>query len=149
MVKSPLRNGLLHASFLNLNFSSLHSISTVMKSKETDNWGQKEILAEMGKQIRLKRYLSNISISFAAFNTGLSRSTIHRIENGDPGVSIGAIYKLLVQIGEEKNLLNLAGVNEIVEALVENKVLRRPRAKKRKPGRTIELGQSHMKELMT
>ncbi|WP_332733382.1 helix-turn-helix domain-containing protein [Flavihumibacter sp.] len=119
-----------------------------MKSKETDNWGQKEILAEMGKQIRLKRYLSNISISFAAFNTGLSRSTIHRIENGDPGVSIGAIYKLLVQIGEEKNLLNLAGVNEIVEALVENKVLRRPRAKK-KPGRTIELGQSHMKELMT
>ncbi|WP_052323700.1 helix-turn-helix domain-containing protein [Flavihumibacter sp. ZG627] len=103
-----------------------------MKSKETDKWGKKEILAEMGKQIRLKRYLSNISINFAALNTGLSRSTIHRMENGDPGVSIGAIYKVLVQIGVEKNLLNLAGANEIVEALVKQKILRRPKAKNRK-----------------
>jgi transcriptional regulator with XRE-family HTH domain len=47
-------------------------------------------LIELGKQIRARRKELGVSATTAAEAAGMSRVTMHRIENGEPSVTIGA-----------------------------------------------------------
>lgn len=68
------------------------------KSPEITN-AAAETLALIGSQIRAQRKLLRISATVAAEAAGMSRITLHRIENGEPSVTIGAYLNAMAALG--------------------------------------------------
>ena len=55
----------------------------------------REILAQMGEQIRLARLRRKLSLELVAERAGISRATLISIEKGAPTVSIGSYAAVL------------------------------------------------------
>lgn len=53
----------------------------------------------LGEQIRVRRKSLGLSAQATAESAGLSRVTLHRIEKGEPSVSIGAVFNVLAVLG--------------------------------------------------
>lgn len=58
-----------------------------------------EALAAIGAAVRRRRKDLGISAVAAAEAAGLSRVTLHRIEKGEPAVTMGAYLRVLVALG--------------------------------------------------
>jgi transcriptional regulator with XRE-family HTH domain len=59
-------------------------------------------LKVLGEQIRVRRKALGVSATVAAEAAGMSRVTLHRIEKGEPAVTIGAYLNAIVALGLEK-----------------------------------------------
>lgn len=55
-------------------------------------------LIVLGKQIRAQRKALRISATATAEAAGMSRVTLHRIENGEPSVTIGAYFNVMAAL---------------------------------------------------
>ena len=55
----------------------------------------REILAQMGEQIRLARLCRKLSLKLVAERAGISRATLISVEKGTPTVSIGSYAAVL------------------------------------------------------
>ncbi len=58
-----------------------------------------ETLAELGKQIRAQRKSLRVSAVAAAESAAMSRVTLHRIERGEPSVTMGAYLNAMTALG--------------------------------------------------
>jgi len=58
-----------------------------------------EKLVELGKQIRAHRKSLQVSAVAAAESAGMSRVTLHRIERGEPSVTMGAYLNAMAALG--------------------------------------------------
>lgn len=56
-------------------------------------------LDALGQQIRAHRKSLRISATTAAEAAGMSRVTLHRIENGEPSVTMGAYLNAMAALG--------------------------------------------------
>ena len=65
-------------------------------------------LAALGQQIRAHRKVLRISAIAAAEAAGLSRVTLHRIENGEPSVTMGAYLNATVALGLDFGIIKPA-----------------------------------------
>ena len=63
-----------------------------------------EKLVELGKQIRTHRKSLRVSAVAAAESAGMSRVTLHRIERGEPSVTMGAYLNAMTALGMELSL---------------------------------------------
>ena len=61
-------------------------------------------LTRIGESIRHRRKELRISSVAAAEAAGISRVTLHRVEKGEPSVTIGAYMKVLIALGLEANV---------------------------------------------
>jgi transcriptional regulator with XRE-family HTH domain len=68
------------------------------KSPELTNASAENLMA-LGTQIRAQRKALRISATVAAEAAGMSRITLHRIENGEPSVTMGAYLNALAALG--------------------------------------------------
>ena len=69
----------------------------------------REILAQMGEQIRLARLRRKFSLELVAERAGISRATLISIEKGTPTVSIGSYAAVLHALNNmDSNLLLIA-----------------------------------------
>jgi transcriptional regulator with XRE-family HTH domain len=93
---------------------------------------QQRTLTTLGEQTRLARLRRELSVSQIAERAGISRTTLYKIENGDPGVTIGAWVKVLYALNLERDLLNVALDDELGRALQDASLTTRKRAPKRK-----------------
>ena len=71
------------------------------------------LLAGTGENIRLARLRRNLSVELVAERAGISRATLWAVEKGAPSVSMGSYAQVLLAIGLEKDLLLLAGDDEL------------------------------------
>jgi transcriptional regulator with XRE-family HTH domain len=62
-----------------------------------------EKLIELGKQIRAHRKSLRVSAVAVAESAGMSRVTLHRIERGEPSVTVGAYLNAMTALGMELN----------------------------------------------
>jgi transcriptional regulator with XRE-family HTH domain len=61
-------------------------------------------LAELGDRLRMHRMLQRISATAAAEAAGMSRVTLHRIERGEPSVTVGAWIAAAAAVGLQLDL---------------------------------------------
>lgn len=67
-------------------------------------------LSQLGQDMRDARLRRRISVAMMAERVSVSRATLHKIEKGDPGVSIGAYAGVLLVLGMLDKLRDLASV---------------------------------------
>ncbi len=59
----------------------------------------------LGEQIRVRRKALGVNATVAAEAAGMSRVTLHRIEKGEPAVTIGAYLNAIVALGLDFGIL--------------------------------------------
>src|SRR5699024_12393427 len=57
-------------------------------------------LADMGASVRRWRLMQSLKAEELAERAGISRSTLQKVERGDPGVSIGAVMSVMQALGQ-------------------------------------------------
>ncbi len=103
-----------------------------MKSTNNSLLPQLErILEEMGENIKLARLRRKLSAAQVAERAGISRSTLWQIEKGLSSVSMGAYLMVLFVLGLEKDLLKLAGDDQLGRKLQDAELIGKKRAPKR------------------
>lgn len=65
-------------------------------------------LAKLGADIRDARRRRRIPTATMAERAGISRTTLHKVEQGDPGVSLGTYATVLFVLGLEERVADLA-----------------------------------------
>ena len=92
----------------------------------------KKILTQLGENLKLGRLRRKLSAEQIAQRAGISRPTLHSIEKGSPGVSIGLYLQVLTILGLESDLL-LIGKDDILgRKLQDANLMPKERAPKRK-----------------
>lgn len=72
------------------------------------------ILKTMGEQIKMARLRRKLSATLVAERAGISRSTLWKVENGNPSVAIGIYAAVLHALNNmDKDLLKIAGDDEL------------------------------------
>ncbi len=91
----------------------------------------KNILEQMGEQIKLARLRRDISSELAAERAGISRATLWNVEKGSPSVAIGIYAAVLHALnGLETDLLLVAKDDELGRKLQDLKLTTPKRASK-------------------
>lgn len=81
-------------------------------------------LRKLGQDIHDARRRRRITMELMAKRSGLSRSTIGKIEKGDPTTSMGGYGAVLFVLGMEKRLSDLVdGVHDLVGRRLEDENL--------------------------
>ncbi|MBP5293144.1 MAG: helix-turn-helix transcriptional regulator [Clostridia bacterium] len=91
----------------------------------------KNILEQMGEQIKLARLRRDISSELAAERAGISRATLWNVEKGSPSVAIGIYAAVLHALnGMDTDLLLVAKDDELGRKLQDLKLTTPKRASK-------------------
>ena len=93
----------------------------------------RDILEQMGEQIRLARLRRELSSQLVAERAGISRQTLTAIEKGSPSVSMGAYAAVLHALNNmDRDLLLIAKDDEFGRKLQDLGLSTRKRAPRRK-----------------
>ncbi len=71
----------------------------------------KRILAKLGADIKAARLRRRITMTLMAERAFVSRSTLQKVEQGDPGVSLGVYATVLFILGLSERIADLADVS--------------------------------------
>lgn len=90
-------------------------------------------LRKLGRDIREARLRRRIPAAVVAERASISRTTLFKLEQGDPGVSIGIVGTVLFVLGLSDRLGELADIRSDEQglALDEERLPKRIRAKRR------------------
>ena len=87
----------------------------------------KKGLRKLGRDIRKARLRRRITMVLLSERASISRTTLTKIEGGDPSVSMGSYASVLFVLGLQSNLANVADIykDELGLALDEDKLPKR------------------------
>ncbi len=88
-------------------------------------------ISMLGENIKLARLRRRYSTQQVSERANISRPTLLSIEKGNPNVSIGAYIKVLMVLGLEKDIINVAKDDELGRRLQDARLVVRVRAPKR------------------
>jgi len=74
---------------------------------------EQRLLSELGERLRLARKRRKLSNAVVAQRAGVSRTTVYKVEAGDPGATLGAYIRVLAVLGLESDLNLLAADDRI------------------------------------
>ena len=95
--------------------------------------GTEEILKIMGEQIKLARLRRDLSAELVAERAGISRSSLWKVESGNPAVAMGIYAAVLHALNNmDKDLLMIARDDEMGRRMQDLELLTRRRASRRK-----------------
>lgn len=69
---------------------------------------QQEFLASLGQRILLQRKKLKVATESVALAAAISRITLHRIEKGEPSVSMGAYISVIIALGLNLSIQEVA-----------------------------------------
>jgi len=90
------------------------------------------ILESLGENIRLARLRRKLPMEKVAERAGLSRSTLIKIEKGDPGVAMGNYLQALFVLKLDQDLLSVGKDDELGRKIIDAGLVTKQRAPKRK-----------------
>lgn len=74
---------------------------------------EQRLLSELGERLRLARKRRKLSNAVVAQRAGVSRTTVYKVEAGDPGATLGAYVRVLAVLGLEGDINLLAADDRI------------------------------------
>lgn len=92
-------------------------------------------LRKLGRDIREARLRRRIPTAIMAERASISRTTLHKVEKGDPGVSLGIYATVLFALGLADRIGDLADVRTDVVGLELEEENLPQRIRRRKTGR--------------
>ncbi len=94
-----------------------------------------QALAKLGSDLKNARRRRRVPMAYAAYCAGISRSTLHKMERGDPGVSLGMLASVLSGYGMVERLERLVDArwDSTGLALEEDGMPRRIRGRSSRP----------------
>ena len=90
---------------------------------------QQRMLQEMGSQMKLARLRRNITSQEMAQRTSLGRNTIVKIESGEETVAMGSYFRVLIALGLDLDILNLAKDDVLGRKLQDAELMPKQRTK--------------------
>ena len=91
------------------------------------------LLADLGENLRLARLRRKLSAEQVAERAGVSRSTLHLMENGSAGISLGKLVQVLAVLGMEQDISAVGSDDNLGRKLEDARLTEtRRRAPKRK-----------------
>ena len=91
-----------------------------------------DILKIMGEQIKLARLRRDLPVELVAERAGISRSSLWKVESGNPAVAIGIYAAVLHALGEmDKDLILVAKDDDMGRHMQDLNLLTRKRASRR------------------
>ena len=94
------------------------------------------LLADLGENLRLARLRRKLSAEQVAERAGVSRSTLHLMENGSAGISLGKLVQVLAVLGMEQDISAVGSDDDLGRKLEDARLTetrRRAPKKKLKP----------------
>src|ERR1700760_2074254 len=92
------------------------------------------ILGGLGEKLKTARLRRRYSANMVAQRAGIARATLSRIEQGDPGVSLGNYARVMQVLRLEQDVNRLATDDELGRKLQDAELGTRARAPRRKAG---------------
>jgi len=94
----------------------------------------KRALAKLGADIKSARLRRRITTTLMAERAFVARSTLQKVEHGDPGVSLGVYATVLFILGLSERIADLAdvGADSVGLHLEEDRLPQRVRVSKRR-----------------
>lgn len=90
-----------------------------------------KVVSTLGENIKLARLRRRYSAQQVSERANISRPTLLSIEKGNPNVSIGAYVKVLMVLGLEKDINNVAKDDDLGRRLQDADLIIKERAPKR------------------
>lgn len=95
---------------------------------------EQRLLSDLGERLRLARKRRKLSNAVVAQRAGISRTTLYKVEAGDPGATLGSYVRVLAALGLEGDLNQLAADDRVGRKL-QDLALEPPPAPKRRTAR--------------
>lgn len=70
-------------------------------------------LSSFGERLRLARKRRKLSTAIIASRTGVSRTTVYKVEAGDPSVTLGTYLRVLSALGLDSDISLLAADDKV------------------------------------
>lgn len=98
---------------------------------------EQRLLTALGERLRLARLRRKLSNAVVAQRAGISRTTLYKVEAGDPGATLGSYVRVLAVLGLENDLQALAADDKVGRKLQDLALAppaRRPRVAGKRTG---------------
>lgn len=96
---------------------------------------EQRLLSELGERLRLARLRRKLSNAVVAQRAGISRSTLYKVEAGDPGATLGSYVRVLAVLGLENDLQALAADDKVGRKLQDLALAPAPARQSRTAGK--------------
>jgi transcriptional regulator with XRE-family HTH domain len=74
---------------------------------------EKRLLSQLGERLKLARLRRKLSNAVVAQRAGISRTSLYKVEAGDPGATLGTYLRVLAVLGLEADINALAADDKV------------------------------------
>jgi predicted transcriptional regulator len=74
---------------------------------------EQRLLAQLGERLRLARMRRKLSNVVVAQRAGVSRTSVYKVEAGDPGATLGTYLRVMAVLGLESDINGLAADDKV------------------------------------
>lgn len=74
---------------------------------------EQRLLSQLGERLKLARLRRKLSNAVVAQRAGISRTSLYKVEAGDPGATLGTYLRVLVVLGLEGDINALAADDKV------------------------------------
>ena len=93
---------------------------------------EQALLSQLGERLKLARLRRKLSNAIVAQRAGISRSSLYKVEAGDPGATLGTYLRVLVVLGLEGDLNAVAADDKVGRKLQDLALMPQPSPSKRR-----------------
>jgi transcriptional regulator with XRE-family HTH domain len=74
---------------------------------------EQRLLSDLAERLKLARRRRKLSSAVVAQRAGISRTSLHKVETGDPGATLGTYLRVLAVLGLEGDISALAAEDKV------------------------------------
>ncbi|MCX7240376.1 MAG: helix-turn-helix transcriptional regulator [Burkholderiales bacterium] len=93
---------------------------------------EQKLLSDLGERFRLARKRRKLSNAVVAQRAGISRTSLYKVERGDPGATLGTYLRVLAVLGMEGDITALAADDKVGRKLQDLALEPSPSSRRRR-----------------
>jgi transcriptional regulator with XRE-family HTH domain len=93
---------------------------------------EQRLLSQLGERLKLARMRRKLSNAVVAQRAGISRTSLYKVETGDPGATLGTYLRVLAALGLEGDINALAADDKVGRKLQDLALEPRPSPPRRR-----------------